>query len=105
MLVVTGVMKRAHKLESSSDIIFVDSTASCESSGSSLTILLTATKVGAVPIVALIHENQTALSYAKAFSLLKQEFPNCFGDKEVNYLNYLAKYEVADLSDDHIKHS
>ncbi|XP_071044223.1 uncharacterized protein [Parasteatoda tepidariorum] len=59
VLVVTAIMKRVHNLNWASEIIFVDSTASCERSGATLTILLTATKIGALPIATIVHENQS----------------------------------------------
>ena len=77
-------MKRAQKLLSSSEIIFVDSTASVECGKSTLTIMLTATKAGAIPIAVLIHNKQTASNYEKSFSLLQNKYPHCFGGKEVN---------------------
>lgn len=83
VLIVTGLMKRVHSLLSSSEIVFLDTTASCEGTNSSLTVMLVATKAGAVPIAAFIHENQTSDSYVKAFSMLKMHFPLCFGGKEV----------------------
>lgn len=84
ILVVTPVMKRAHKLVSASEIVFVDSTASVESGKSTLTIILIGTKAGAIPIGVFMHEKQTALNYEKAFRLLQNKYPKCFGGKEVN---------------------
>ncbi|GFQ88865.1 SWIM-type domain-containing protein [Trichonephila clavata] len=44
VLLVTPLMKRNHPLSSSKEIIFIDSTASCETSSSTITIMLSATK-------------------------------------------------------------
>ncbi|GFV26910.1 uncharacterized protein TNCV_1753691 [Trichonephila clavipes] len=44
VLLVTPLMKRNHHLFSSKEIIFIDSTSSCEASSSTITILLSATK-------------------------------------------------------------
>ncbi|GFQ83454.1 SWIM-type domain-containing protein [Trichonephila clavata] len=54
VLLVTPLMKRNHPLSSSKEIIFIDSTASCETS-SIITIKLSATKVGALPLAVMIH--------------------------------------------------
>jgi hypothetical protein len=83
VLVATPIMIRAQALSSASEIIFIDSTSTCDATHSYVTILLTATKVGAIPLSVIIHESTTAYSYKEAFTLLKENFPKCFGGKEV----------------------
>ncbi|KAH7981277.1 hypothetical protein HPB49_022884 [Dermacentor silvarum] len=53
VLIVTPIMRRAQSLESSQNIVFVDSTSSCDADGSTATVLLTATKAGAVAVAVL----------------------------------------------------
>ncbi|GFW35116.1 SWIM-type domain-containing protein [Trichonephila clavipes] len=60
------------------EIIFIDSTSSCEASSSTITILLSATKVGALPLAVMIHASQSIQNYINAFQLLKMNFPQCF---------------------------
>lgn len=96
VLVVTPIMRRAQHLESSQEIIFVDSTASCDVTKSTATVMLTATKAGAVPIAVLIHSSQTKEGYGLAFHLLKQRYPLCFGNKEVLAFLELKKKLLAD---------
>ncbi|KAK8775762.1 hypothetical protein V5799_030893, partial [Amblyomma americanum] len=79
VLVVTQVMKRTQGLSAAKEIIFVDSTASCDESQSSLTVVLTATAVGAMPLAVLLHSSQSSESYKAAFGLLKLSYPTCFG--------------------------
>ncbi|GFQ81501.1 hypothetical protein TNCT_690131 [Trichonephila clavata] len=55
-------MKRNHPLSSSKEIIFIDSTASCETSCSTITILVSATKVGALLLAVMIHASQNGPS-------------------------------------------
>ncbi|XP_077512084.1 uncharacterized protein LOC144123039 [Amblyomma americanum] len=81
-LVVTPIMRRAQSLESAQELIFVDSTASCDTTRSTVTVLLTATKAGAVPIAVLIHSSQSREGYSLAFQLLKHCYPTCFGNRE-----------------------
>ncbi|GFR06131.1 hypothetical protein TNCT_716001 [Trichonephila clavata] len=50
VLLVTLLMQRNHPLSSSKEIIFIDSTSSRKASSSIITILLSATKVGALPL-------------------------------------------------------
>ncbi|GFW26807.1 SWIM-type domain-containing protein [Trichonephila clavipes] len=85
VLLVTPLMKRNHHLFSSKEIIFIDSTSSCEASSSTITILLSATKVGALPLAVMIHASQSIQNYINAFQLLKMNFPQCFGGQDVMY--------------------
>ncbi|GFR33336.1 SWIM-type domain-containing protein [Trichonephila clavata] len=82
VLLVTPLMKRNHPLSSSKEIIFIDSTASCETSSSTITIMLSATKVGALPLAVMIHASQCMQNYINAFELLKMNFPQCFGGQD-----------------------
>ncbi|KAL1463968.1 hypothetical protein MTO96_027074 [Rhipicephalus appendiculatus] len=84
-VVVTPIMHRAQSLESAKDIIFVDSTSSCDTEGNAATVLLTATKAGAVPVALLVHSSQTRERYRAAFQLLfKDKYPSCFGNNKVH---------------------
>ena len=80
----TPVMIRAQQLFSSRSITFVDTSASCDSNSSNVTLMLCPTKAGAVPLCVLLHEAQTTESYAKSFSLVKETFPNAFGGERVS---------------------
>ncbi|GFR01670.1 SWIM-type domain-containing protein [Trichonephila clavata] len=82
VLLVTPLMKKNHPLSSSKEIIFIDSTASCETSSSTITIMLSATKVGALPLAVMIHASQCMQNYINAFELLKMNFPQCFGGQD-----------------------
>ncbi|KAH9375152.1 hypothetical protein HPB48_016812 [Haemaphysalis longicornis] len=79
---VTPIIRRAHLLMSSSEAIFVDSTASCDTARNTVTVLLTATAAGAVPIAVMVHNSQTTDTYAAGFKLLKDNYPFCFGGFE-----------------------
>ncbi|KAK3916595.1 Photosystem II reaction center Psb28 protein [Frankliniella fusca] len=82
VLDVTPIMKRAQNLLSASEIIFTDTTSNVEFTQSCVTLMLTATKGGAVPIAILIHSSQSTECYTKAYNLLKSNYPKCFGGKE-----------------------
>jgi len=77
-------MKRAHTLPSAREIIFIDSTGTVDASHSNVTVISTATKIGAVPLCILIHENQTTEGYMKVFKLFKDTFPKAFGGETVS---------------------
>ncbi|KAK3922522.1 Ankyrin repeat and sterile alpha motif domain-containing protein 1B, partial [Frankliniella fusca] len=79
VLVATPVMKRAQSLFSTKSITFVDTTASVDSTCANVTVMLTSTKAGAVPIAVLIHESQSEICYTKAFRMFRETFPEGFG--------------------------
>ncbi|XP_077548927.1 uncharacterized protein LOC144162321 [Haemaphysalis longicornis] len=79
VLVATPIMRRAQQLHTARELIFVDSTSSCDATHATVTVLLAATSAGAVPIAVLLHNAQTAEAYATAFTLLKEAYPLCFG--------------------------
>lgn len=79
ILIATKLMQRAHQLPFAKDIAFVDSTASCDVSGHSVTFMLTPCAVGAVPLAILITKGQSEEDYRCGFTLLKSSLENSFG--------------------------
>ncbi|CAN7944870.1 unnamed protein product, partial [Ixodes hexagonus] len=79
VLVVTEIMRRTQQLAAASEIVFLDSTSSTDGTQSTTTVLLAATKAGAIPLAVLLHNCQTTESYSCAFRLLKDSYPLCFG--------------------------
>ncbi|KAH7978473.1 hypothetical protein HPB49_005587 [Dermacentor silvarum] len=94
-LVITPIMRRAQTLGSAQNIIFVDSTSSCDVDGNTATILLTATKGGAVPVAVLIHRGQSREAYRLAFDLLKRKYPKCFVNNEVKLFVFYSQYAMS----------
>lgn len=84
VLVATEIMRRAQELHAAAEIIFIDSTSSCDTMHATVTVLLAATSAGAVPIGVLLHNSQTAEAYTRAFMLLKEAYPSCFGGLSVS---------------------
>lgn len=82
-------MKRAQELKCSQEIIFIDSTSSVDTTSNSITVILTPSKAGAIPLAILIHDGESEKSYKNAFYLLKQNFPLCFGGKQVSNFKIL----------------
>lgn len=83
VLISTPIMKRAQLLSSSKEIIFCDSSSSCDTLETTITIMLTITKAGAVPLVIILHQGQSTESYRVGFKFLKETYPKCFGGTEV----------------------
>lgn len=83
VLTATPIMMRAQNLSCSGEIIFIDTTSTVDATNTNVTVVLTATKVGAIPLCVLLHESQTKECYYDGFTLIKATFPKCFGGKEV----------------------
>ncbi|XP_077505993.1 uncharacterized protein LOC144115466 [Amblyomma americanum] len=82
VVIATPIMRRIQAMGSAQNIFFVDSTASCDTTKTTITVLLAPTKAGAVPIAVLLHSAQNTEGYSQAFSLLKQHYPSCFGNRK-----------------------
>ncbi|KAJ8929993.1 hypothetical protein NQ314_017264 [Rhamnusium bicolor] len=80
IVIVTPVMKRAHRLKTAGDIVFVDSTASCDAEHNSLTFMLTVTVAGAVPLAIIITKAQGLEDYMSVIQLVRNVLgDNAFG--------------------------
>lgn len=90
----TPIMRRAQLPESSSETIFVDSTASCDTACNTVTVLLTATAAGAVPIGVVMPNSQTTDAYAAGFKLLKDNYPFRFEGFEVSLEHVFIKLHI-----------
>ncbi|KAE9533281.1 hypothetical protein AGLY_009322 [Aphis glycines] len=76
--IITPIMQRAHNLKFAKDIAFVDSTASYDSQSHSVTFMLTACGIGAVPLAVMITKGQSLDDYIAVFKLLKEAVPLAF---------------------------
>lgn len=61
--IVTPLMRRAHCMSFSKDIVFVDSSSSCDESASCVTFLSGSSKVGGIPLAVIIHKSVTKETY------------------------------------------
>ncbi|GBN87051.1 hypothetical protein AVEN_77738-1 [Araneus ventricosus] len=71
VVIVTPIMQRAHDLKFSSEIVFVDSTLSCDPENHSITFRLCPCAAGAVPLAVIITKGQTQEAYQKGFELVE----------------------------------
>ena len=83
VVVASEVMLRARSLSTAEEIAFIDSSCNCDSTQSTVTTVLVASKAGAIPIAILLHEGQSTESYEKALSLLSVHHPQCFNGHKV----------------------
>jgi len=83
MVVITDIMKRSQSLSTADELIFIDSTSSCDAMQSIVTTVLTASPAGALPLAILLHEGQSTEAYKSALSLLQLHYPHCFNGRPV----------------------
>ncbi|KAF0717562.1 SWIM-type domain-containing protein [Aphis craccivora] len=80
-VVLTPIMLRAHDLPLAKDIVFVDSTSSCDLENHCITFLLTPCAASAAPLDVLITKGQSEESYKIGFLLIKNNVQNAFDGK------------------------
>ena len=93
VLVATELMRRVQHLATADELIFIDSSCSCDATQTTVTTVLTASQAGALPLAILLHEGQSAESYTAAFCLLRQQLPGCFNGREVITLHFVPANE------------
>ncbi|GBO16133.1 hypothetical protein AVEN_33870-1 [Araneus ventricosus] len=71
-------MRRESNLETAADLVFVDSTSSCDAENHSITFFLTPYAAGAVPLGIVITKGQTEIAYTAGFKLLKNSLGKSF---------------------------
>jgi len=81
---VTPLMARVQKSKEASEVIFIDSTASCDATECTVTSILAASPAGAIPLAIGLHNSQTTEGYTLIFSLLKSCNSLCFGGQPVS---------------------
>lgn len=65
--VVTPIMRRAFLQGHCNEMVFVDSSGSCDQTNTSVTFLFTSNKTGAIPVACVLHTAQTEANYTLAF--------------------------------------
>ncbi|XP_057660902.1 uncharacterized protein LOC130896669 [Diorhabda carinulata] len=68
-VIVTQIMRRAHILYCAGDIVFVESTESCDAENHSITFMLTVCSAGAVPLAVIINKGQSKRDYIAGFKM------------------------------------
>ncbi|GBM48024.1 hypothetical protein AVEN_34354-1 [Araneus ventricosus] len=82
MIIVTPIIKRAHNLKSSGEIVFVDSTSSsCDTDNHSIAFMLCPCSAGAVHLAVITTKGHTEHSYVKGFQPLQEALEKLFNNK------------------------
>ena len=92
VVIVTELMQRVHKLNpQAKEVIFIDSTSNIDMYHTTVTFILTASPIGAMPLGVILSDGQDQDSYTKGFELLKEmtdgfgffgnQYPEVFYDR------------------------
>jgi len=80
--IITPIMRRFHGMDFSKDIIFVDSSGSCDQTNTVVTFFFGSSKIGGIPMGVVLHTGQSQDNYTSAFELLKKLIgPNGFNGR------------------------
>lgn len=80
--IITPIMRRFHAMDFSKDIIFVDSSGSCDQTNTVVTFFFGSSKIGGIPMGVVLHTGQSQNNYTSAFELLKKLIrPNGFYER------------------------
>lgn len=72
IVILTPIMIRAHEREFTSEMVFIDSSGSCDQMNSCVTFVFAAHKTGSIPLACIIHTEQSEANYTMIFSLLQK---------------------------------
>lgn len=68
VVVVTPIMKRVFAIEEANEMIFIDSSGSCDQTNTCVTFVFCGSKIGALPIGCILHTSLTEECYSKCFA-------------------------------------
>lgn len=97
VVVLTPLAQRAHTLPMASEMVFSDTTSSCDAGHHSVTFLHSPCAAGAAPLGVLITTGQSEEIYKEAFSLFKKEFPSAFNGKGYPHL-FMTDNSLAEIN-------
>ena len=89
VLVATELMHSVQHLATAHELIFIDSSCSCDATQTTVTTVLAASQAGALPLAILLHEGKSAKFYTAAFCLPRQQLPGCLNGREVIALHLI----------------
>lgn len=78
VVIITPIMKRVFLSGFAIEIVFIDSSSSCDQSNTCVTFFFAPTKIGASPVAVAFHTSQTEINYLMAFNAVKETLErNC----------------------------
>lgn len=72
IVIITPIMKRVFLSTAYENMIFVDTTSSCDQTSSAITLVFTHHKIGGLPLACAIHTEQNESNYTMVFAAIKE---------------------------------
>lgn len=72
IVIITPIMKRVFLSTAYENMIFVDTTSSCDQTSSAITLVFTSHKIGGLPLACAIHTEQNESNYTLVFAAIKE---------------------------------
>lgn len=71
-IIITPIMQRVIMKGLADEMVFIDSSGSCDQNNTCVTFIFTASKVGALPVSVILHTSQSENQYTLAFKGVKE---------------------------------
>ena len=72
IVIITPIMKRVFLSTTFENMIFIDTTSSCDQTSSAITLVFTSHKIGGLPLACAIHTEQNESNYTLVFAAIKE---------------------------------
>lgn len=76
IVLISPLMKRVFRDHLADEMVFIDSSGSCDQSNTCVTFIFVATKIGAIPLCVVFHKSESELNYMLAFCAAKESLFN-----------------------------
>lgn len=70
-VVITPIMQRVFMAGLADEMVFMDTSGSCDQTNACVTFIFAATKIGALPAVVILHTSQSQENYTHSFQSAK----------------------------------
>ena len=70
-VIITPIMQRVYMAGLADEMVFIDTSGSCDQTNTCLTFVFAGTKIGALPIAIILHTSQSQENYVHVFQSLK----------------------------------
>lgn len=84
IVVISPIMQRIYNSDFIEDMLFIDTTSSCDQNNTAITFVFASSKIGALPVACAFHTSQDEPNYTLVFSMIKEAFEKKYNEKKMN---------------------
>lgn len=74
-VIITPIMQRVFEDGLVDEMVFIDTSGSCDQTNACVTFLFAATKIGALPVVVILHTSQLHKCFPNSKKLFRRNMP------------------------------